>query len=171
MNNVIQISRPDIDKLLSNETQQTTIPKTYRFKVGDVAHIYNQQRRRIVDKPELPLTRAGIRIMDQRYDPNARQELLGIFYAHFLGKVEITKVYLFYPVEMATFELQNWAQADGFKNFHPTRQIFTKGVHDDDGANMWFQRRYGDNWMHQTWTVIQWDGWLERYFLANGEQQ
>ena len=159
-----------LDALLSSGKQQTTRPQTDRFKIGDVCHIYNQQRRRITDKVMRRVTPLGEEVILEKIVGGAypkipdRVVVVPEYYAHFLGKVEITKVYLFVPVEMATFELQNWAQADGFKNFHPTNQIFTKGIHEGDGANMWFQRRYGDNWMHKTWTVIQWHGWMERYF-------
>ena len=174
-----------LDPVLRSDKEQSTRPQTDRFEVGDVCHIYNQQRGRIKDKPLRKLTALGFSVVDGRrrtddysgntYPHPPRYYIDGIKmvdydYAHFLGKVEITKVYLFVPVEMATFELQNWAQADGFKNFHPTNQIFTKGIHEGDGANMWFQRRYGDNWMHKTWTVIQWHGWMERYFEPRTQQ-
>ena len=48
-----------------------------------------------------------------------------------------------------------WSYADGFNTFLD--------------ANEWFTMNYGDDWMDRTWHVIRWDGWLERYFLADGE--
>jgi len=153
-----------LDKLLSGEKQQTTRPPTDRIKVGDVVHIYNQQRRRIKDKPLRRLTDEGYGKMEQlsrrgqmKYPSLPFAESVRLYPAHFLGKVEITKVYLFVPVEMATFELQNWAQADGFKDPNLGFTAF-------EIADTWFRSRYGDDWMHKTWTVIRWNGWMVRYF-------
>jgi len=75
------------------------------------------------------------------------------YYAHFLGKVVIMAVYDIHPCEMSGEELEAWAWADGFD--------------DVDVASCWFTKRYGDDWMHQYWTVVCWQGWLELYFLAN----
>jgi hypothetical protein len=168
-------------KLLDGTKQQTTRKQTDRIKVGDVCHIYNQQRRRIVDKPMLQMTELGRDVISQKraipYDkrtyPPVHNEtwIRGLYHAHLLGKVIITEVYDIHPCEMTEDELKAWAVADGFKDFHPTYRIcpqdITIGyveVHEDDGANMWFQRRYGDDWVQRWWTVERWDGWLERYF-------
>jgi hypothetical protein len=150
-----------LNKLLNSTKQQTTRQQTDRIKPGDTCHIYNQQRGRIADKSVRKLTADGIATMPMNRYPFPKP---GMHYAHFLGKVRIAEVYDIHPCEMTEEELEVWARADGFKDFHPTYRIFTKGIHEDDGANMWFQRRYGDGWMRQWWTVIQWDGWLERYF-------
>ena len=162
-----------LNPLLRCDKQGTTRPQHNRIKVGDIVSIYNQQRRRILDKPIMALTHEGCVMMEQRikdmnypllpfYNPISEYALK--YYAHFLGKVEITEVYDIHPIEMSGEELEEWAWSDGFKDFHPINQIFTKGIHEGDGANMWFQRRYGDEWMRQTWTVERWHGWVERYF-------
>jgi hypothetical protein len=143
----LSFQREFVDALLRGDKQQTTRPQTDRFKAGSICHIYNEQRRRISDKPLYRLTAEGRRRRDNAH---------GWDWAHFLGKVGITEVYVFKPWmhrghgRHIYFEM--WARADGFKNFH--------------AADKWFTERYGDDWMQQTWTVIRWDGWQERYFAA-----
>ncbi len=169
-----------LDKLLSGSKQQTTRQQTDRIKVGDVVHIYNQQRRRIADKPLRETTWDGYEFISGMIEdigqyPRPMCDQLGgysldLYHAHFLGKVMITEVYDLIPIEMIGDELKAWAVADGFKDFHPTYRLHTKGIHEDDGANMWFQRRYGEAWMHQRWTVIRWQGWQERYFEPDGRK-
>ena len=158
-----------LNKLLSGDKQQTTRPQTTRIWIGDpIVNIYNQQRRRIADKPLRRLTKDGVRVMTQKtaegkypYPPEWHTNKS---YAHFLGKVEITEVYDILPCEMSGAELNEWAIADGFHGFHPWSSISSNGIQQDIGANMWFLNRYGDGWMLRTWTVERWDGWLERYF-------
>ena len=163
-----------LDKLLSGSKRQTTRSQTDRIKVGDVCTIYNQQRKRITDKPLRRLSDRGRvemtnRIFSEKYDypPSLTGYDYWNYYAHLLGKVEIIDVHDIHPCEMTEAELEAWAVADGFKGFHPA------AVPPDrlyDGANMWFQRRYGDDWMQRWWTVERWDGWLERYFEAEPEE-
>jgi len=150
-----------LDKLLSGEKQQTTRPQTDRIKVGDICHIYNQQRQRIVDKPERHLTEIGGHVMEQRYGMTGRQRLMEIFHAHFLGKVEIMEVYDIHPCKMTGEELEAWAWADGFDGL---RRIDPLGDPVKVYAAEWFSKHYGDDWMHKTWTVIRWNGWMRRYF-------
>ena len=160
-----------LDALLSGSKQQTTRPQTDRIKIGHVVSIYNQQRRRIIGKPLRQLTALGSKVYQQRiYDnsyptpPEMVPNDLGfwhVYFAHLLGKVEIVEVYDIHPCEMAEVLLEAWAVADGFKGFHPLTVPPDRLY---DGANMWFQRRYGDDWMQRWWTVIRWDGWTERYF-------
>ena len=165
----LSFQREFVDALLRGDKQQTTRQQTDRFKVGDTAHIYIEQRRRITDKPLHRTTANGREMIlfkienEKTYPP---KDCIDTYYAHFLGKVGIAEVYDIRPCEMSEEELKAWAQADGFKDFHPTYRIYTKGVHEDDGANMWFMRRYGNDWMQRTWTVIRWNGWQARYFEA-----
>ena len=70
------------------------------------------------------------------------------FCAHSLGKVVITDIYDVLPINSCGKE--GWAKLDGFDNFA--------------AADKWFEDKYGEDWMCQYWTVIRWDGWLERYF-------
>ncbi len=77
------------------------------------------------------------------------------YYTHLLGKVKITDVIDLHPCDMSQKEIEAWALADGFSNFATAR--------------CWFEIRYGARWMHQWWTVIRWDGWLERYFEPTAE--
>lgn len=170
-----------VDALLRCDKQQTTRPQTDRFKVGDIGQIYIQQRRRIADKPLRLCTDDGkwcIReLMNKRHHypqtffdrdgdvfyPHRLDWEPGLpqYYAHFLGKVEITATFDICPREMSKYDLQGWAQDDGFDDFHPT---VIPPDRLNDGANMWFIARYGDDWMKRMWTVIRWDGWIERYF-------
>lgn len=146
-----------IDKLLSDTKQQTTRPQTSRIKVGDIVHVYNQQRRRITDKPPRLLTATGLQMFREGYPFVKTDRHEEGHHAHFLGKVAITEVY------ERTFDMMlirrsghewrmanAWARSDGFKDFW--------------GADTWFTAKHGDDWMQQTWTVIRWNGWLERYF-------
>ena len=140
-----------LDKLLDGTKQQTTRPQTSRIKVGDICNIYNQQRRRITEKPMRQLTLSGVRMMrERRYPPHNKCPEYQPYEqsAHFLGKVKITKVYDMCPCDNSARSA--WAKADGFSNF---------GM-----ADKWFTARYGEDWYKQWWTVIRWDGWLERYF-------
>ena len=150
-----------LDALLSGSKRQTTRPQTDRIKEGAVCTIYNQQRRRIVDKPLRQMTHRGIEMMKVREYPFIPEFHQARYHAHLLGKVEITEVYDIHPCEMAEAELKTWAVADGFKGFHP-QTVPPDRLY--DGANMWFQRQYGDDWMQRQWTVGRWDGFLERYF-------
>lgn len=139
-----------INKLLRGDKQQTTRQQTDRIKIGDILHIYNQQRRRIIDKPLRVLTQEGIATMHRYPFPSNNPPM---HYAHFLGKVEITEVYDIHPCEMSGENLEGWAWADGFD--------------DISDASTWFIKQHGDDWMLRTWTVVRWVGWLERYFLAD----
>lgn len=139
-----------LDKLLSGTKQQTTRQQTDRINEGDTCHIYNQQRRRIADKPIRKLTADGIATMPMNRYPFPKP---GMHYAHFLGKVRITAVFdLHLPHHSHRSE---WAKADGFDNF--------------SAADTWFTKQHGEEWYRKTWTVIQWDGWQERYFEPTGE--
>jgi len=160
----ISFQRQFLDALLLGTKQQTTRKQTDRIKVGDICNIYIEQRRRIRDKPLRRMTHIGVDRMYVRGYPMIPEFHQAMYHAHFLGKVEIAKVYLFCPVEMATFELEEWAQADGFKDPN-------LGFTDFEIADTWFRSRYGDDWMRKTWTVIKWDGWKERYFEADDAQQ
>ena len=148
-------------KLLSGTKQQTTRPLTDRIKVGDICNIYNQQRRRIADKPMRKMTAIGMEMVLQKrtihhdirtYPPvHPDSWIRGLYYAHFLGKVEITEVYDLYPYDAPLDSvLADWAHADGFDTF--------------EDADVWFMKRYGEEWDLMHWTVIRWDGWTERYF-------
>ena len=137
-----------LDKLLSGDKQQTTRPQTGRFEVGDVVHIYNQQRGRITDKPLRLLTNAGHCVMCEREYPNAFDKTS--YYAHFLGKVVVSGVYNMIPAETPHDQVVKWAIADGFEGL--------------DDADAWFTDRYGEDWYAHAWTVIKWNGWSERYF-------
>ena len=139
-----------LDKLLRGDKQQTTRPQTTRIWIGDpIVHIYNQQRRRIADKPLRLLTKAGIAMMPMdRYPFPSNSPPM--HYAHFLGKVKITVVYDIIPSTLSGNELEVWAIGDGFDCW--------------GDAYMWFESRYDDNWMEDTFTVIRWNGWIERYF-------
>ena len=154
-----------LDKLLSGSKQQTTRPQTDRFKVGYIVNVYNQQRRRITDKVMRRVTPLGEGVIIEKIiagtypdiqdtrptqDRTDRVVVVPNYYAHFLGKVEITEIYDMSPVDCSG--RSEWAKADGFTNF--------------GCADTWFTKRYGENWYKQTWTVIRWDGWLERYFDA-----
>ena len=150
-----------LDKLLSGDKQQTTRPQTNRFKVGDVGYIYNQQRRLIVDKPLRPLTATGLQLLRQGYPFLKSDEYKAGHHAHFLGKVEIMEVHDIRPCRMTGEELEAWAWADGFDGYH---RIDPFGDPIKVHADEWFTKHYGDDWMHKTWTVIQWHGWMVRYF-------
>jgi hypothetical protein len=158
-----------LDKLLSGSKQHTTRQHTDRIKVGDVCHIYNQQRRRIGDKPLLRTTKTGrelicLKIEDEgTYPRPIGPGVSGIdgrgnewyslvrYHAHLLGKVVITEVYNLDPCD-APFDSTrvDWAHADGFDTFAD--------------ADMWFMKRYGEEWDLIDWTIIKWNGWTERYF-------
>lgn len=159
-----------LNPLLRSDKQGTTRPQHTRVKVGDIVSIYNQQRRRIIDKPIMHLTNEGCAMMEQRiadknypllpfYNPISKYVLQ--YYAHFLGKVRIIDVYDIIPIEMTGEELEAWALSDGFGSFDPPA-IIPDLVH--QSANWWFSDRYGNDWMHRTWTVERWHGWAERFF-------
>jgi len=61
-----------LDKLLSCDKQQTTRQQTDRFKVGSIMHIYNQQRRRIIDKQLRTPTRIGAAMIFQMIEDEGR---------------------------------------------------------------------------------------------------
>lgn len=143
-----------LDKLLSDSKQQTTRQQTDRIKVGDVCSVYNQQRRRIIDKVLRGLTDFGYGQMTQlshrngKYPPLPFTTPIRQYPAHLLGKVKITEV--FDTCLYNNSARSAWAKADGFTNFGE--------------ADRWFTARYGDDWYRQAWTVIRWNGWQERYF-------
>jgi len=140
-----------LNSLLSCLKQQTTRQQTTRIRVGDMCSIYNQQRRRIADKPLRRLTCRGCEAMAEREYPMIPEFHTARYYAHLLGKVEITDVYDIHPDStMNINDLYTWARDDGFDGYR--------------SARCWFEIHYGARWMHQTWTVIKWDGWAERYF-------
>jgi hypothetical protein len=149
-----------LDDLLSGSKQQTTRQQTNRIKVGDVCYIYNQQRRRITDKPQRKTTGGGCEFIsgmiedDGRYPRPALDRFSGysleFYHAHFLGKVVITKVYDLYPPDTPLDELGEWARADGFDTV--------------EDADVWFTKQYGEEWDLMHWMVIRWDGWTELYF-------
>ena len=158
----LSFQREFVDDLLSGSKQHTTRPETDRFKIGDIAQIYIEQRKNIMYKPVRIMTGIGTTAMADRVD-NANYHYpancpiveyhaneLPSYYAHFIGKVEIVEVQNICPYEMSHSDLERWARADGFDNFAE--------------AYKWFLIRYGDKWMDLTWTVIGWDGWIERYF-------
>lgn len=148
-----------LDPLLRGDKQQTTRPQTERFKVGDVAQIYIKQRRRITEKPLRTPTRIGAAVIFQMIEDEGRYPRpecdasfgysVDPYYAHFLGKVEITEVFDILPIN--SHNRSAWAKSDGFTNFTV--------------ADTWFTKRYGNSWMQRTWTVIKWNGWKEVYFL------
>jgi hypothetical protein len=150
----ISFQRGFLDALLSGSKQQTTRRQTDRIKVGDVCNIYIEQRTRITEKMMRRVTPLGeeviiAKILSGTY-PEIPDKLYVYpeYYAHFLGKVVITEVFNLTP---ACLDGENsWARADGFFNI--------------EAANEWFAKRYGEDWIHQTWTVIRWNGWTERYF-------
>jgi len=161
-----------LDPLLRSDKQQTTRPQTERFKVGDIAHIYIGQRRRITEKPLRTPTQVGAAMIFQMIEDEGRYPRpecdasfgysIDPYYAHFLGKVRITGANLFKPSRHkghgGIMYREMWAKHDGFKDFA--------------SADDWFLSRYGDDWMQQIWTVIRWNSWLERYFEPeNGGNQ
>ena len=149
-----------LDALLSGRKQQTprpippvppkVLPKRPLFKVGDVAHIYNQQRRRIVDKPLRLLTATGLQMFRDGYPFVKTDRYTEGHHAHFLGKVEIGYVSVILPCRMQDYALAAWAYRDGFMNFVD--------------ADVWFTDHYDECWIDRKWAVVGWDGWLERYF-------
>jgi hypothetical protein len=148
-----------INKLLRGDKQQTTRPQTDRIKVGNIVSIYNQQRKKIFDKPLRSLTDEGYGKMEQlshkrklNYPAVPFTNPIRQYPAHFLGRVGITEVYDMLPLKNSSRSA--WAKADGFDNF--------------TAADTWFTSRYGDDWMNRWWTVIRWDGWMERYFEPEG---
>jgi hypothetical protein len=160
-------------------TRKPTPPgKPPRVKEGDVCQIYVEQRMRISAKLLRQTTVAGReqilkKIEDGKYprlpemddcgkypkpqvmdEPERaiRYSDLGLYYAHFLGTVEVSGVYTVCPAEMCGDDLDAWAWCDGFPGF--------------DEGDMWFVRHYGEGWLDQVWTAIRWNGWKERYFKA-----
>ena len=156
----ISFNRQFLDALLRGDKQQTTRKQTDRIKVGDTAQIYIEQRARITGKPIRVMTGAGMyaianRVNDAQYNYPAeclaspfRDNFERGYYAHILGEVNITEVYDMCPCDNSA--RSTWAKDDGFTNF--------------GCADKWFTERYGDEWYQQTWTVIRWAGWTERYF-------
>ena len=138
-----------LDKLLSGSKQQTTRPQTNRIKVGAVCTLYNQQRRRIKNKPLRKLTEEGLRALGNRGYLSIPAFHKKEAHAHLLGKVKITEVYDILPLQCTCGE-ETWAKRDGFRGY--------------DDADAWFENRYGEGWVKRWWTVIRWDGWWERYF-------
>ena len=139
-----------LDRLLTDEKQQTTRPQNTRFHAGDLAHIYIEQRRRIMDKPLRRMTYAGIDMVYDRGYPFIPEFHKAIYHAHFVGRVKITKVYDIHPVTMSLPQFKEWALADGFA--------------DTLAAEDWFLNQYGEDWKDHRWTVLQWTEWKERYF-------
>lgn len=154
----ISFQRGFLDALLRGDKQQTSRRQTDRIKVGDVCNIYTEQRRRIRDKPTRRMTEFGEDVINQKrsipYDkrtyPPVHPDtwIRGLYHAHFIGQVAITEVYDMCPCDNSARSA--WAKADGFTNF--------------GCADKWFTERYGHEWYQQTWTVIRWNGWAERYF-------
>ena len=100
----LSFQREFVDDLLSGSKQHTTRPETDRFKIGDIAQIYIEQRKNIMYKPVRIMTGIGTTAMADRVD-NANyhypancpiveyhKDELPSYYAHFLGKVEIADV-------------------------------------------------------------------------------
>lgn len=159
-----------LDALLRCDKQQTTrqapkAQKVPRIKTGDTAQIYIKQRQAITSKPVRQVTSVGNTIIanranDDNYHYPASYPIvqgyhtipakLALYYAHFIGIVEIAEVYQLYPYEMSREELEAWARADGFNDF--------------SHANLWFYQQYGKYWKKLSWAVIKWNGWSERYF-------
>ena len=160
---VISFDPGFLDALLRGDKQQTTRKPTARIKVGDTAQIYIKQRAKITDKPVRVMTDEGMktitdRVNDAQYNYPAkcprspfRDKFEPVYYAHILGKVYITEVYDMLPAQNSS--RSQWAKADGFTNF--------------TCADTWFTERYGEEWVDKWWTVIRWDEWQERYFLAD----
>lgn len=161
----LSFQREFVDDLLSGSKQHTTRPETDRFKIGDIAQIYIEQRKNIMYKPVRIMTGIGTTAMADRVD-NANyhypancpiveyhKDELPSYYAHFLGKVEIVDVQRFMPSEHWGDEgadiVETWARKDGFKDFA--------------AADEWFSNRY-EYWLDTEWTVIGWNSWIERYF-------
>lgn len=171
----ISFHRGFLDALLRGDKQQTTRRLTDRIKVGDVCNIYIEQHRRIRDKPLRHVTRAGAEMVDAKLsmaidkrtypsptklcgetiemDTSKLYYAYGLkfydrYHAHFLGKANVTEVYEMLPLQNSS--RSEWAKADGFTNF--------------TCADTWFTDRYGEEWVDKWWTVIRWDGWVERYF-------
>jgi len=148
-----------LDALLRCDKQQTTRltpkpPKAPRIKIGDTAQIYIKQRQEIISKPVRKMTDTGRTIVAGRIDDDNYLYPppcpMPFYYAHFIGTVEIAEVYQIHLSEISGEEREAWAKADGFKDF----------AH----ANMWFFQQHGKYWKKLSWTVIRWNGWLERYF-------
>jgi len=149
-----------VDDLLACRKLQTTrkpaLPgKPPRIKEGDLCNVYISQRGRILDKPIRSMTPSGHEVMmrlsedsTKSYPPPGQETLQ--YFAHFIGKIEVTEVYEFCPAEMSTAALEGWAALDGFEDF--------------DRGDMWFVRHYGDGWIDQQWSAIRWDAWAVRYF-------
>lgn len=160
----LSFQREFVDALLRGDKQHTTRPQTDRFKVGGIAQIYIEQRRRITEKPIRRMTVAGSGVVYERGYPLMKGygHHTTNYHAHFLGKVEITEVYDIQPYEMSGEELEAWAKLDGFNGRYGFTEV--------ELADTWFRSRrgdgYGDDWMQRTWTVIRWNGWQERYFEA-----
>lgn len=159
----LSFERVWLDDLLSRKKQHTTRPETTRFEIGDIVHVYIEQRGKIIDKPIRVMTSIGTTAMADRVNnanylypatcPVVNKDHvndLPSYYTHFIGKIEIVEIQNICPYEMSHSDLERWARADGFDNFAE--------------AYKWFLIRYGDKWMDLTWTVIGWDGWIERYF-------
>lgn len=156
----ISFQREFLDALLRGDKQQTTRKQTDRIKVGDTAQMYIEQRAELTGKPIRVMTGAGTtaiadRVNDARYNYPAecppspfRDKFEPVYYAHFIGEVYITEVCDMCPCDNSFRSA--WAKADGFTNF--------------GCADTWFTERYGHEWYQQTWTVIKWNGWTERYF-------
>jgi hypothetical protein len=138
--------------LLMSTKDQTTRPFTNKAHVGDIGYIYIQQRMQIATKPLLRLTQAGIDMVRRRCYPIIPEFYQGIYHAHFLGTVQIAQVIDIHPCGMDDKYLLGWAVDDGFANF--------------EAADEWFSGQYDENWMDDWWTVVLWEGWLERYFEA-----
>lgn len=161
----ISFQRQFLDALLSGTKQQTTRKHTDRIKVGDTAQIYIEQRAQLTGKPIRVMTRAGTtaitdRVNDAQYNYPAecppspfRDKFEPVYYAHILGKVRICEVSEILPCRMCRMpdnDLEAWAYRDGFRNL--------------TDADVWFTDHYGEYWIDLKWTVIRWNGWVERYF-------
>lgn len=165
----LSFHREWIDALLTgNKTQTTRKPqaegKPPRLKVGDLCHIYVEQRGKINAKPQYPTTVRGrevvlTKMIDGKYPILASMSLslpprysdIREYYAHFLGIVEVTEAFTIKPSTMTGENLEAWAWADGFFNF--------------DAGDRWFVKHHtNETWMDQRWNVYRWGKWTEKYF-------
>lgn len=159
-----------VNALLSGEKRQTTrkpapAGKPPRIEEGDLCQVYNSQRVKINSKPLYPTTVKGrerilTKMIDGKYPQLPGMDILlpprysdiKEYYAHFLGVVEISEVYLIVPSEMSGEDLEAWAWSDGFFSL--------------DTGDTWFVHHHSETWMDQEWVVCRWNGWNERYFKA-----
>ena len=165
----LSFRREWINALLTGDKTQTTrrptpAGKPSRFTVGDTASIYIEQRGKITSKPIYQTTKPGRvlffqKVLDGVYpsitannpDHSTCYTDFGQYYAHFLGTVKIVEVKTIQPSQMTGEDLEAWAWADGFYDF--------------DEGDRWFVKHHSTTtWSKQTWEVIRWNSWEQRYF-------